>query len=129
MVFYNFVPFYFKYIDVLWPYDYATKNYSSHTPDKFDQFLKDNFLTGGAILHDTLHEDNCYHCACFKIFTFLSYHLIFKLFSENEKSSFFWKSPICDIVWQWPAAGWYLLLRKNWLPQFNLKSGFKHPEF
>ena len=42
----------------------------------------------------TLHEDNCYHCACFKIFTFLSYHLIFKLFSENEKSSFFWKSPI-----------------------------------
>jgi hypothetical protein len=41
-----------------------------------------------------LHEDNCYHCACFKIFTFLSYHLIFKLFSENEKSSFFGKSPI-----------------------------------
>ena len=29
-------------------------------------------------------EDNCYHCACFKIFTFLSYYLIFKLFSENE---------------------------------------------
>jgi hypothetical protein len=38
---------------------------------------------------------NCYHCACFEIFTFLSYHLIFKLFSENEKSSFFLKSPIC----------------------------------
>jgi hypothetical protein len=45
-----------------------------------------------------LHEDNCYHCACFKIFTFLSYHLIFKLFSENEKSSFFWKSPICPFL-------------------------------
>ena len=28
MVFYNFVPFYFKYLDVLWPYDFATKNYS-----------------------------------------------------------------------------------------------------
>jgi hypothetical protein len=25
MVFYNFVPFYFKYLDVLWPYDFATK--------------------------------------------------------------------------------------------------------
>jgi hypothetical protein len=42
-------------------------------------------------------EDNCYHCACFKIFTFLSYHLIFKLFSENEKSSFFGKSPRCSL--------------------------------
>jgi hypothetical protein len=67
-----------------------------HTPDKFDQFLEDNFLSGRAIsMIDTLHEDNCDHCACFKIFTFLSYHLIFKLFSENEKSSFFWKSPKC----------------------------------
>ena len=37
-----------------------------------------------------MHEDNCYHCACFKIFTFLSYHLIFKLFSENEVF-IFWK--------------------------------------
>ena len=45
-----------------------------------------------------MHEDNCYHCACFKIFTFLSYHLIFKLFSENENSSFFWKSPIYIFV-------------------------------
>ena len=28
MVFYNFVPFYFKYLDALRPYDFATKNYS-----------------------------------------------------------------------------------------------------
>jgi hypothetical protein len=28
IIFYNFVSFYFKYLDVLWPYDYATKNYS-----------------------------------------------------------------------------------------------------
>ena len=48
-----------------------------HTPDKFDQFLEDNIVTRKAIC-ETLNDDNCYHCACIKIFTSLSDHLNFK---------------------------------------------------
>jgi hypothetical protein len=80
-------------------------------------------------LHDTLHEDNCYQCACFKIFTFLSYHLIFKLFSENEKSSFFWKLPSCVFIGYKNVFGPITVLvtnrfrleQKSYVP---LKSGF-----
>ena len=39
------------------------------------RFLEDNFVTRRAI-RETLNDDNCYHCACIKIFTILSYHLL-----------------------------------------------------
>jgi hypothetical protein len=55
----------------------------------------------------------CYHCACFKIFTFLSYHLIFKLFSENEKSSLFWKSPTWFLYVLSKYQGMFKILKWN----------------
>jgi hypothetical protein len=38
-----------------------------HTPDKFDQFLEDNFLTGTAISM-TFCMKITYYCACWVIF-------------------------------------------------------------
>jgi hypothetical protein len=69
-----------------------------HTPDKFDQFLEDNFLSGRAISMTLCMKITVTIVLVLRYFTFLSYHLIFKLFSENEKSSFFFKSPTSKVI-------------------------------
>jgi hypothetical protein len=60
-----------------------------HTPDKFDQFLEDNFLTGRAISMTLCMKITVTIVLVLRYLPFSSYHLIFKLLSENEKSSFF----------------------------------------
>jgi len=50
---------------------YGGADFGPYSPQSFDQFLGDNIVTRRAI-RETLNDDNCYHCACIKIFTILS---------------------------------------------------------
>jgi len=58
--------FWRKFYDI-----YGGADFGPYSPQSFDQFLEDNFVTRRAI-PETLNDDNCYHCTCIKIFTILS---------------------------------------------------------
>jgi hypothetical protein len=91
---------------------------------KFEKWQQQCLMAVEVIIHG-LKEN--YICI---VFTFLSYHLIFKLFSENEKSSFFWKSPIYDPlsdIWLLTLVAYEkwllsLLSKVSWRLLFRLKS-------